>query len=329
MDVSSGPVTAAQWASTVSTAHYKKHRDELDSLVTKSVPGYHEKVTEILAGFVRNLRDDQARYDAEHDVVRLMRPLRPTLLTSALWWISILGGTFAFAVMLARGGPSVSYDTIAPDLRALLASLAFAAGVTAQLIRALPLRRSVPPRRDIAWVSTTLGAVALVIMIRLATTDGSISPLWIGITGVALTASAAYGVHYVRVRRRDRELTSLVDSIEEDRLDASADRLEQFADKCGDALEEAFKALPPSDQAILKSELSDATRILRDRGIIGAARYIRLRAVRTRRPMIPGSLLLEKLVQETWNPSYSEPRTRRRVNWLVTEYLPKRRQAQR
>lgn len=327
MDVSA-PTTAAQWASTVSPARYKKHRDEFDSLLIASVPGYREKVAVTFEGFVRKVRDAQSEYDAEHDVARLQQPLTPTWFTSTLWWISVLGGIVAFALMVARGGPSVTISDADWNIRALLASVAFAAGVCAQLLRVWPLRRSVPPRRDVAFISTVFGAIALGIMMALITIGVAVSPVWAVITGGALAASTAYAIPYVMARRRDPELTSRVDSIEEDRLTAAGDRLEDLADDCADALEADFGALTAADRKAVNAELAAATRVLRERGIIrtptaAGMNYIRLRATRDIRPFFPGFLLLEKLVQQVWNPAFSEPRTRLRVRWSTTEYGPK------
>lgn len=328
MTVDEPPETASQWASTVSRRRYRKHRVELDALVMASVPGYAAKVDQVLGSFVEKVRDGRERYDVEHDVARLMRPLTPTVFTSALWWISLLGGIVAFATLVARAR-SVSHDVIDTDVRVMLAGLMIAAGVAAQLIRALPIRLTVPPRRDPAWISTAFGVVAFAIMVAEALTDERVDVLWIAVAGIALAASGAYAIPYVIARRRDRALAARVDAMEEDRLVAASDRLERLADECADALEELFLASPTADQRTMELELARATRVLRDRGIIGTpasagAGFIRRRTTRYLRPMFPGFLLLEKLVQEVWDPAFSEPQDRRNVNWFVTEYLPKR-----
>ena len=301
-------------------------------LVLAAVPGHAATVTATLDEFAAAVKAGSEKYDEEHSVRSLLRPLKVTWLTIALFWISLLGGIVAFAVMIVTGGPSFDFEDARWDIRVPIAALVFAAGVVSQLLRALPRGRTGPPRRDYALISTAFGAGALALMLRLPTAGVPVEPVWVIVTSLALVASLATAVPQIIARRRDRELTRRVDALEEDRLTASGTRLEELADAFAHRLEDEFAALPAADQKTLTAQWAAATNVLRERGIIDTptghgARAIRLRATRHLQPLFPGFLLLEKRVQELWDPSYSEPRSRLRVNWFLTEYQPRSRRA--
>lgn len=323
--------SAASWASTVSTRRYAARRSELDELVVAVIPSYRMAVTGRLDDFAASVRGARDRYDSRHLGAQFIRPWRIRWAQQSLFWVFILGIVGSFALMYPVGGRAigaVDFSAIDWALFVMLSAILFVLGVIAQLLRRLPLRAGIPPRKDLAWLPAALGTPTLVMMIVNLDSKPRVEPLYVTITAVALTASILYALTRIVQRRRNPQLTQLVDTSEKARLRASADSIKAEADRAADLIERDFHALAPHHRALITSELEDAVAVLQERGLIrtlsaAEKKQLAQRQIIGRRPMVPGFLLLERRVQAVWDPYFSEPGTQLGVTWHVAELLPK------
>ena len=205
----SSPSAPIAWASAVSRRHYAAHRDELDALIVAMVPSYQSTVAAQIERFETEAASAIATYDAEHAVAASARPRHPRV-AIALWYLSFLATTIGFGIMLPIGGRSTGASRF-PDSSwkyLIVVSFAlFALGVLVQLVRDLPRRSGVPPRKDLAWLPIILGVPALAVMFLRVRQNIGVNPLWAALTAAVLLVSLAYCVDRLVRRRRDPELT--------------------------------------------------------------------------------------------------------------------------
>ena len=316
------------WATTASLDEYERHRDEFDRLVIAVAPGYEAAVNRRLDEFETRVTAARERYDANHSGPQFVRPWRVRWAQRALFWLFFLGITGSCAFMFPNGGRvHASVSSHDWPLNVMISSILFVVGVIALLLRRLPVRPGIPPRRELAWFPVALGVPTIANMFLLLSSVPGVQTGWIVLAIVALAVSIAYAITRIVERRRNPELTRQVDASESKRLRIWADNLKIQADQCADRIERDFAALPESERSRMLAELSAATAVLRQRGLIGTwsdqdRKSLGRLAIRGQRPMIPGFLLLERRVQEVWRPRGSELGMTLRVTWHVPEYLP-------
>lgn len=320
--------TAVEWASTVSAREYKDHREDLDRRVLAVAPEYEAAVDARLEEFEVLVAAARDRYDERHSGAQFVRPWRLRWAQYALFWAFFLGITGSFAFMYPSGRGSVDFSRVDWAQWVMFSSICFAVGVVAQLLRRLPVRRGIPPRKDLSWYPTALGIPTIGMMIwHLNFTPGT-QPGWVVLTGACLAVSIAYSITRITQRRSDPELTRQVDLSEKKRMRIWADNLKAQADQCADRIERDFMALPDAERQSVLDELTAARAVLQQRGLIRTwdkskrREIARRRFKRLGRPMVPGFLLLERRVQELWRPHASEPGMTIQVTWRVAEYLP-------
>lgn len=326
MNSSAADHAAIEWARTVTPARYKKHRDELDRLILAPLPHYDSAVMATIDNFGRAVQTEREAYDLEHSVDLVLRPWRIGWAKRVLFWVAFFGvvGSLVIFVPVGRiGGWEVPIQNIIPA-----AAVLFMIGVAASLLRQLPWRPGYPSVRGLSWMPAVCGVLLIALSVSPVMTDDRVSPAWLALVAAGTLASAAQQMANLVAARRHPELAAQAKTIEEDRLNANADRLKAQADKCADQLEADFRALSTREQDLVMSTLESATAQLRARHIVGTptpdgARLIGQRATGYHRPLFPGMLILEKRVQQLWKPSFSEPRDARTVNWFIVEYLPK------
>ncbi len=324
--------TAVEWASTVSARDYQHHRDDLDRLVLAVEPTYEAAVHGRLEEFESLVTAARERYDERHSGAQFVRPWRLRWAQYALFWAFFLGitGSFAFMYPAGRAG-GADFSRVDWAQWVMFSSICFAVGVVAQLLRRLPVRRGIPPRRDLSWFPTALGVPTIGMMIwHLNFTPGT-EPGWIVLTGASLAVSIAYSITRITQRRSDPELTREVDLSEKKRMRIWANNLEAQAEQCADRIERDFAELPEAQRQRVLAELTAARTVLQQRGLIRTwdkqkrSEIARRRFKRLGRPMVPGFLLLERRSQELWKPYGSEPGMVLPARWRVVEYLPAQR----
>ena len=318
--------SALEWASTVTRRHYAKHRAELDSLVLATVPSYESSVAARLDELASGVDAFREAYDGKHSAPQFTRPWRLRWLQRALFWTYLLGVLISFGLMVPAGGRSVGatdFSLISWPLFVGLSAVLFVLGVLAQLALRLPVVPGIPPRGDLAWLAPVFGTITLAVMIVNFIVEEGVQPGWIVLTAVALLVSFAYCLTRLVQRRRDPDLTRLVDTFEGTRIRAAKNSLKARADDCADAIEHDFNELSSSERTRLLAELNAATEELQRRGFIRTIspeekKEVAQRQRRRRRPMVPGFLLLERRVQELWTHGSELP-----ITWHAYQYLPK------
>jgi hypothetical protein len=233
-------------------------------------------------------------------------------LQRVLFWVFLLGILTSFGIMYPAGGRSrgpVNLANVPWDLMVMLSAISFVIGVLAQLVRRLPVVPGIPPRKDLAWLPTAFGVPTIVMMIVNLNWYDDVQPGWIVLTAVALLVSFAYSVTRAVQRRANPNLTRLVDTSERARVLATRESLKARADDCADLIESDFNALPGEDRRRLLEGYEAAAQELRRRGL----KIVKL--PRADRPAIPGYALLERRVQELWDPEYPEPETGLPLYW--------------
>lgn len=303
--------TAFEWASTVTRRRYRAHRAELDARVVATVPNYRAAVDARLEAFAAGVAAFRQAYDDEHSAARFTRPWRLRRVQRALFWVFLLGILTSFGLMFPVGGRSVGADFGMIDwgLFVMLSAMSFVIGVLAQLARRLPVVPGIPPRKDLAWLPTGFGVPTVVMMIVNFTLEHDVQPGWIGLTAFALLVSFAYCITRLVQRRRNPNLTRLVDTSEQAGVRATRESLKARADDCADLIESDFNALPAEDRRRLLDGYEVAAQELRRRG---------LKVVRwphADQPAIPGYLVLERRAHELWDPEYPEPESGLPLNW--------------
>ena len=188
-----------------------------------------------------------------------------------LFWVYFLGVTGALAIMAPSGGRvyAAAYFPSSWWKYAIVISFAlFALGVAAQLVRAHPRLSGTPPRKDLSWLPTVLGVPTILKMLQRVNEDIGVDPLWLVLTCAVLAVSIAYCLIRIVQRRRDPQLSRLVDAGETTRERTLRDTLLRHADECAERLAARFQSLPASDRRRLTDSLERAAQVLRERGLI-------------------------------------------------------------
>jgi hypothetical protein len=316
--------SVALWARTVTRRHFKANRDELDGLVTSTVPEYDAAVAAELSNFESAVSSTIAAYDAEHSDPAFQKTGHPRVRV-ALFWIFFLATAGGFGVMLPLGARTAGGSEF-PDSSwkylVVLSFALFALAVATQLVRAFPVRPGIPPRKDLAWLPVGFGIPALAVMILRVKQDIGVDPLWVALTAAVLSVSLVYCLSRLVRRSRHKELARVIDSADDLRMSTLSDKILALGEHHGERIVEIFRSLPPMDRETLNAAFSDAAVVLRDRGFIRQARpHDRehdTRNARGRLTAVPGLLTLSRRIAEVWKPDVMIYTRRRRLQWLVS-----------